>query len=140
MKKLFIVFSFIIILSVIGCAPVVKKTISGSRKIQTIEAEKAFDIVMSNRNNPDFIIIDVRTPAEYSEEHLAGAINIDYSSPQFEKDISSLDRSKIYLLYCKSSRRSENAIKLFREMGFLEAYHIFGGLNEWARKGYPVVK
>jgi rhodanese-related sulfurtransferase len=58
---------------------------------------------------------------------------------QFGSDVKALDRDKTYLLYCLSSRTSEKAVSLFRDLGFREVYDIFGGLNEWIRKGYPVV-
>jgi rhodanese-related sulfurtransferase len=112
----------------------------GEQRITPIEAEKAYDLFIDNKDNPSFMIIDVRTEKEFAMEHIPGATNIDYESPLFKKNIDSLDRSKIYLLYCMSSRRSDNAMQLFRDMGFREAYGIFGGLTEWIRKGYPVVR
>ena len=49
---------------------------------------------------------DLRTAAEYSQGHIAGAINIDVESAGFETAVSQLDKSKTYLVYCHSGRRS----------------------------------
>ncbi len=127
------------ICAITACASEAKQTPPREQKIEPVEAEKAYDLFIENRGNPSFIIIDVRTRKEYELEHIPGAINFDYDSPSFGKSIEALDRNKIYLLYCKSSRTSEEAVQLFKYKGFREAYHIFGGLSEWIRKGYPVV-
>ena len=62
-------------------------------------------MIQQNLNNPDFIIIDVRTLTEFNSEHIAGAINIDYESPQFTVDVSKLDKNKQYLVYCLTGVR-----------------------------------
>ncbi len=137
---LFALFAFLL-----SCS---SKTVKNETTVQTVreqktgpvEAEKAYDMIINNRDNPSFVIIDVRSENEYAEGHIPGALNLDYASGQFENSVKSLDRNKTYLLYCSSSRKSEKAVSDLKELGFLEAYHIFGGLTEWERKGYPVVK
>ena len=46
-------------------------------------------------------ILDVRTPQEFAQGHLAGAMNIDSSAPDFEQKLAALDRDKTYLVYCR---------------------------------------
>jgi len=111
-----------------------------AQKSGPVEAERAYDLYTDNKDNPSFVIIDVRTEQEYAECHIPGSINIDFKSKNFSNTMTAFDRGKTYLLYCATSRRSEEAVSMLRDLGFLEAYHIFGGLDEWIRKGYPVVR
>ena len=59
---------------------------------------------------PDVQLVDVRTPEEYEQGHIAGAMNIDWKSDTFADDASGmLDKSKTVALYCKGGRRSHAA-------------------------------
>ena len=63
-------------------------------------------------------IIDVRTPAEFAEGHLAGAVNIDVQDPSFLDQISQLDPAGNYFVYCRSGNRSGQAIQKMQQLGF----------------------
>lgn len=63
-------------------------------------------------------IIDVRTPAEYAEGHLQGAINIDVQSESFVQQIATLPTDGDYIVYCRSGVRSAKAVALMKEAGF----------------------
>lgn len=78
--------------------------------------------------NPDYIVIDVRTPEEFSEDGINGAINVDYYSPTFKQDIAALDSSKTYLIYCRSGARSSNAAIILQELGMNSVYDLDGGM------------
>lgn len=69
---------------------------------------------------PDTVIIDVRTPAEYGEGHLEGAVNIDVSAPDFADRIADLPADGEYLVYCRSGNRSAAAAGIMAEQGFDE--------------------
>jgi rhodanese-related sulfurtransferase len=72
-------------------------------------------------------LIDVRTPEEFKEGHIKGAINIDFYSEEFESEFNKLDKEQPVYLYCRSGYRSnESAIKLSK-MGFKEIYDLEGG-------------
>ena len=64
------------------------------------------------------ILIDVRTPAEFAEERLEGAINIPVELPTFAAQIALLDPSADYLIYCRSGRRADAAMDLMAQVGF----------------------
>ncbi|MEY2634600.1 MAG: hypothetical protein RIS75_540 [Actinomycetota bacterium] len=69
-------------------------------------------------NNKDIsVVVDVRTAGEYSQAHVAGAINIDVESVQFDSQIATLDTSKTYLVYCHSGRRSAIAAQKMADAG-----------------------
>lgn len=64
------------------------------------------------------LLIDVRTPSEFSEGHLEGAINISVESPAFAAQVALLDPTADYLIYCRSGRRADVAMDFMAEAGF----------------------
>jgi len=108
--------------------------------IEDITPEEAFALIQDNQNNPDFVIIDVRTPAEFAGEHIENATNIDFYSETFRDTLNNLDRNKTYLAYCAVGGRSGSALDIMVELNFREAYNILGGINQWKAEGLPTVK
>ncbi|HHX59516.1 MAG TPA: rhodanese-like domain-containing protein [Epulopiscium sp.] len=95
-------------------------------KYNRITAKEAKEIM----DTEEVIILDVRTPQEYQEEHIEGALLIpDY-------DLSSLADSKLpnkdekILIYCRSGSRSRGAAKVLIDMGYTNV-HDFGGIMSW---------
>jgi rhodanese-related sulfurtransferase len=86
------------------------------------------------------ILIDVRTPAEFAEEHIDGAINVDVQNEKFITTIDSLDKNKSYFLYCRSGKRSTQAMNLMQDNGFSKLFMLKGGIIEWRLKNMPVIK
>jgi rhodanese-related sulfurtransferase len=79
------------------------------------------------------VIIDVRTPAEVSQGYIDGAtLFIDYNGSNFESKIEKLDKSKSYIVYCRSGGRSANASALMAEKGFKKVYNLEGGISNYA--------
>jgi rhodanese-related sulfurtransferase len=89
---------------------------------------------------PDVVILDVRTPEEYAAGHLPGSILIDFNSPTFAADVAKLDKSKIYLIYCRSGNRSVRACNAMGDMKFAKLFNMLGGINAWQSAGKPVQK
>ena len=79
----------------------------------------------------DVQLVDVRTPAEYEEEHIASSQNIDFRSPTFDEDIKKLDKGKPVILYCKSGKRSAKCVEKLKEAGFEKIYELEGGISKW---------
>lgn len=88
----------------------------------------------------DVVVLDVRTPAEFSDGHLPGALNIDVKNESFSSRISELDSSKTYLLYCRSGNRTKTAVGIMKEAGFKNLIEMKGGYPDWEAAGYPVEK
>ncbi len=91
---------------------------------------QARDIMMQEKNNLQFTILDVRTPAEFEITSLPKAINIDIYSYNFADRINALDRNKIYLVYCNVGGRSSSAAELMSDFGFEKIYCVKGKLFE----------
>ncbi len=77
-------------------------------------------------------IVDVRTPAEYAEGHLPGAVNIDVSGPAFVGEIAPLDPQGKYAVYCRSGHRSRAAIDAMEGAGFSALIGLEGGIGAWS--------
>jgi len=78
--------------------------------------------------NPEYIIIDLRTHKEFSESHIENAINIDYYENDFKEQINSLDRNQKYMIYCRSGIRSGKAAVIFQKLGFENIYDLDDGI------------
>lgn len=85
------------------------------------------------------ITLDVRTPGEFMEGHLINAINIDVEKPSFAAEIEKLDKAATYAVYCRSGRRSANAIATMKEAGFSNLFNLNAGVQEWSAAGLPLV-
>ena len=100
--------------------------------------QDAYDFLKTNKDNGQVIALDIRTPGEYAEGHIAGSVHISYLADDFKKRLSSLDKSKTYLLFCKSGRVAPKVIKKMKKLGFKEAHRITGGMKEWKARNLPV--
>ena len=108
--------------------------------IEDITPQEAFVLIQENQNNPDFVIIDVRTPGEFAGGYIENAINIDFRSEAFRDTLNNLDKNKTYLVYCAVGGRSGSALDIMAELDFKEAYNLTGGINQWKAEGLPLVK
>lgn len=102
--------------------------------------EEAAVMIRESGSGEDFILLDVRTPGEYGEERLAGAMLLDYYSPSFKEGLDKLDRGKTYLVYCRTGNRSGKAASLMKEMRFRNVHHLSGGIVKWKEAGLPTVR
>lgn len=105
----------------------------GNQKIPVEQFEKKL------ADTQDAILLDVRTPGEFSERHLNNALNIDFNADDFEKRIESLDKTKPVFVYCLSGGRSTGAANALAAKGFKTVYNMEGGILAWANAGKPVV-
>ncbi|MBN1411838.1 MAG: rhodanese-like domain-containing protein, partial [Spirochaetales bacterium] len=113
---------------------------SSKAVLKTISSEDAYKMIRDNAKNKKFILIDIRTPEEFEGPHIKGAINIDYYSPDFKNQLKKLDRSKKYLIYCRSGNRTGKSLAIFKDLGFKEVYDLGGGIIAWAAGGFPIVQ
>lgn len=90
--------------------------------------------------NNDIVMLDVRTPQEFAQGHLDGAININVLQSDFTKEVEQLDKNKTYYVYCRSGRRSANAQKMMKNIGFQEVCNVKGGVLRLGANGVELVK
>ena len=108
--------------------------------IEDITPQEAYTLIQENQENPDFVILDVRTPAEFAEGYIEDAINIDSRSETFADELDQLDKSKTYLTYCRSGRLGEKVLPIMEELGFREVYNMTGGIIQWMIEGLPTIQ
>jgi len=82
-------------------------------------------------------LIDIRTPREYEEFHIPGAIMIDYKNDNFKTEFEKLDKKIPVLIYCRSGGRSGRAMKKLEKMGF-RVYNLDKGIKAWRAKGMGI--
>jgi len=76
-------------------------------------------------------LIDIRTPEEFEEGHLEAAVNIDFLSEDFLKEMAELDEDRPLLIYCRSGNRSAKATLQLQEQGFSHITDLKGGYEAW---------
>ena len=86
------------------------------------------------------VVVDVRTPQEFRQGHLAGARNLDFFGGNFERQTATLPKDAPVLLYCRTGKRSAAAAELLGEGGVKRIYHRPQGLEAWREAGLPLEK
>ena len=110
---------------------------AGAGVVETTAAAVA-DAAQTEPAAPDVIIIDVRTPEEFAQGHLEGAVNLDVEGGEFEAGLADFDPAAAYSVYCRSGRRSAMAADVMAENGFTEVTDL-GSLESAATAtGLPV--
>ena len=112
-----------------------------NKMIRFINMWKTINVCKKNKRNikeveyneinlNEYILIDVRSRREFSEEHLDGAINIPL--PEVKKNIGRyvIDKNKRILVYCEYGGRSARAVKILEELGYINVYNLKGGLEK----------
>ena len=103
-----------------------------------VTVEQARQAIQERGGKADFVVLDVRTPEEFANVRLPGAVNVDTQSPDFENRLAALDRGKTYLVYCRTGNRSARAIQVMKRLGFQSLYHMAEGILRWQKMGFPL--
>ena len=120
MRKLLSVFLAAIMLA--GCSA--PKQTASYRQITMDEA-----IIMMEEES-GYIILDVRTPEEFADKHIPGAVNIPNETIGTEEIPELPDKDQLILVYCRSGNRSKQASEKLADMGYTNVVE-FGGINSW---------
>ena len=90
-------------------------------------------------SDTSYVVLDVRTPAEYAEGHIPGThFNIDVLEDRYtEIALKTLPKEKPVALYCRSGNRSKNAARILAENGY-QVLELGTGFQGWAAAGKKV--
>ncbi len=140
------------LLSLAGCAvktvagvpasaaiPATQPTAAATSAALNITPQGASQLIEQNAANPSFVVLDVRTADEFASGHIAGAINVDYYATDFKDQLGKLDKSKGYLVYCRTGARSAQAVQIMLAGGFQKLWNMTGGITAWTADGLPTV-
>jgi len=120
MKK--ILFILLAALLLVGCGASVEE--SSYRQISMDDA------VTMMEEETGYILLDVRTPEEFAEKHIPGAINIPNETIAAEEIPQLPDKDQLILVYCRSGNRSKQASEKLAALGYTNIVE-FGGINDW---------
>jgi rhodanese-related sulfurtransferase len=104
---------------------------------KTLSAASCDSLIRANDANPDFVILDVRTPSVWLADHLTASINRDYYDANFNNLIGALPKNKMYLLHCQSGSRSAATFTIMQNLNFATVYQMSGGISAWKNAGFP---
>lgn len=85
-------------------------------------------------------IIDIRTPGEFAQGHIEGAVNINYFDKNFINKIAEFNKNEPLFVYCRSGNRTSSASRKIANMGFTQIYDLEGGMINWVRNKNQLVK
>lgn len=129
MKKiiLLIIIAIIIIMGVVFRMNKKEKNIENEVVIKHVSMN---DIVQIMDENENYIILDVRTQAEYNQGHIPNAICIPNETID-ENVVNKLpDKNQMILVYCRSGNRSKQAAEKLKKLGYTNLIE-FGGIIDW---------
>lgn len=86
------------------------------------------------------LLLDVRSDNEFVEQHLRGAVQLDFYGDDFEEKLAELDVNQPVLVYCRSGNRSGKTAKKLKELGVRRVYNLEGGILAWMHDNRPVQK
>ena len=103
---------------------IISLSLHSQNEIKSID----FDEYSSLSKSIDFLIVDVRTPEEYKISRINNSININFYDEKFINMFKKIDYDKHVLIYCRSGRRSLEAVKILTDEGFGKIYDLKGGI------------
>jgi len=128
MKRILLMVLLIAMMLIAGCgANGGSSTDTEKAEVIKINAEEAKARLDSEQG---IILVDVRTPEEYREGHIPGAILLPVDEILANAESVIPDKEATYFIYCRSGNRSATAAAQLVEMGYLNIYDL-GGINDW---------
>ena len=97
--------------------------------VTNVSAAVGFSVLTNRIGDSGFIVLDVRTPSEYSGGHVKTALNVNYYSASFEQTLVKLERKRTYMVYCGSGTRSALARDVMQRLNFMEIYNLTQGYS-----------
>ena len=92
------------------------------------------------RNTKNLVVLDVRTAEEYRLGHLRNAKLIDYYDARFQQNLQVLPKNATIVVYCRSGRRSADALAILKKLKYSRVFNMLGGIDAWNKERRPTVK
>jgi phage shock protein E len=104
-------------------------------EIKNVGVDEVFSMLKEKNK---YFLLDVRTKEEYDAGFIENSVLIPVS--ELEKRLSEIPADKPVIVYCKSGNRSAQAAGILVKNNFNSVYNMLGGITEWVKKGYPLMK
>lgn len=98
------------------------------------EIDSVADLSRVDFTDEQNILLDVRTPEEFSQGHIEHAINIDVNNENFDSEIQKLDKTKTYFVYCQAGTRSSKASSRLLRNGFKNIVNLKDGYSSYKKE------
>ena len=106
--------------------------------VRSLTPKEALLFIEQNKGKSSFMLLDIRTPEEFATGHIDGAVNINYNGDDFVSRLDALDKQRTYMVYCRTGRRSSDAVRIMTRLGFTTIIRISGDIVRWKAEGLPV--
>lgn len=110
--------------------------VSAHAGIENVPPAEFLELVKQN----DGIILDVRTPDEVAQGHIAGASVLNIYDKDFERKLNLMQKDKPIYVYCRSGGRSGKAAQTMDANGFRSIFNLTGGIGAWNDAKLPLEK
>ena len=98
------------------------------------------DQVLEQMEKGGITLLDVRTPKEWNNGIIEGAVLKNMYDNDFKQFVSELDKDKPIIVTCKVGGRSAKAVKMMRKAGIKEVYDMSAGMDGWKKDKKPTIK
>jgi len=128
-------------LTVLGSVGICATSMAADPPLANVEAAPLITqtelLARIEKKDPDLVVLDVRTPAEFAAGHVPGARNVSHDL--LSSKIAELGdlRDKQVVLYCRSGRRTLLAEETLRKAGFTKLLHLQGDYLAWEAEHRP---
>ena len=126
MKRMWVA-SMLCCLALSGCAQTPADESAPSAQYVFITAQEAQNLMQTQA---DYVLLDVRTPEEYNEAHIPGAMLLPLDELAAQAETALPDKAQLILVYCRSGRRSKTAAETLLSLGYTNVRD-FGGILDW---------
>ncbi len=137
MKTIFQTLLSVILLITIASCDAPEKT---ETQIENVTIDAAADLMKDGKN---IVVLDVRTPEEYTAGHIEGSININIAEDSFSEEAAKLDHDKTYIVHCAANvenGRTAKSMTILENLGFKNLLNLEGGIVAWEKSGQPMIK
>lgn len=104
--------------------------------VENVDAKQMSELMAKHLEG---IILDVRTPEEVANGHLANATTVNLYDDAFAGKVKMIRKDVPVFVYCAAGSRSAKAAEQMSSMGFTKIYNLTGGYNGWVKNGFPIV-
>jgi phage shock protein E len=122
-----------------SATPASAKPVTATAQAAAVQPMSQEALLQHLAQHPDHLfVLDVRSPQEFAEGHIARAVNVPYD--QLATRLAEVPKDKDVVLYCRSGRRAGIAAEVLAANGYTRLSHLEGDMIAWTEQGRPVVK